>query len=77
MLEIQTVFRQSFPAAQLFEFLPKERMKRVHYAEPLQPWVTTVCSAYPSLTASTIERTIRSLDPGNDGVGTVPVGFSP
>jgi hypothetical protein len=28
-------------------------MKRVHYSEPLQPWVTTICSAYPSLNGDT------------------------
>lgn len=44
-LKIQTVLRQPFPAAQLFEFLPAQRMKRMHYSEPLQPSVTTICSA--------------------------------
>ena len=45
MLEIQTVLGQSFPGAQLFEFLPAQGMKRMHYSEPLQPLVTTICSA--------------------------------
>jgi hypothetical protein len=45
MRKIQTVLRQTFPATQLFEFLPAQGMKRMHYAEPLQPLVTTICSA--------------------------------
>jgi hypothetical protein len=45
IFEIQTVLRQPFPAAQLFEFLPAQRMKRMDYSEPLQPLVTTICSA--------------------------------
>jgi hypothetical protein len=45
MLKIQTVLGQAFPAAQLFEFLPAQGMKRMHYAEPLQQLVTTICSA--------------------------------
>ena len=45
MLKIQTVLRQAFPAAQLFEFLPIQGMKRMHYPEPLQSLVITICSA--------------------------------
>jgi hypothetical protein len=45
MLKIHAVLRQTFPAAQLFEFLPKQRMEWMHYPKPLQPLVTTVCSA--------------------------------
>jgi hypothetical protein len=35
IFKIQTVLRQPFPAAQLFEFLPAQRMKRMDYTEPL------------------------------------------
>ena len=45
MLEIHAVLRQTFPAAQLVEFLSEQRMKRMHHAKPLQPLVTTICSA--------------------------------
>ena len=44
VLKIHAVLRQTFSAAQLFEFLSKQRMKRMHYAKPLQPLVTTICS---------------------------------
>ena len=45
MLKIQSVLSEAFPAAQLFEFLAVQRMKRMHYPEPLQSLVTTICSA--------------------------------
>ena len=49
IFKIQTVLRQPLPAAQLFEFLPAQGMKRMDYSEPLQPMVTTICSAQPLL----------------------------
>jgi hypothetical protein len=48
----------------------------MYYSETLQQLATMICSDYLSSTASTIERTIRSRDPGNDGVGTVLAGSS-
>jgi len=56
-LKVKTVFRQTFPAAQLFELLSAQRMKRMDYTKTLTPLVTTICSAEPSLTADTSART--------------------
>ena len=50
-----TVLRQSFPAAQKSEFLTIQRVKWMHYSEQLQPFLTTVCSAQPSLLLSASE----------------------
>jgi len=49
ILKVKTVFRQTFPAAQLFELLPAKRMKRMDYTKTLTPLVTTICSVEPSL----------------------------
>jgi hypothetical protein len=61
ILKVQPVFRQAFPAAQLFEFLSTQGMKPMYYTEPPKPFITTICSADPSLTGSTTGHIITMI----------------